>query len=222
MRSTGLAAAFAVIATALIGVAVPANAGPNWNGPGFGNGNGYGYGTGYGHGNGYGNGHGASYGSGFGNSCDNQSGWRNGNGNGYGRRRNQTLASYGNSFGNFGNLGLGLGDRPDLERSARLSDEISRIQQRLNSGNLSSRQRNSLQNRLSSLQSQQTSLNTALTSRIGDRRNQIQQLLNSGNLNNNQRSYLQDRLNLLQDQQNAINANNPGLWNGIKNWFRGY
>jgi hypothetical protein len=210
MRFTGLTAAFAVVATTLISATIPANAGPNWNGSGFGSGNGYGYGNSYANG----------YVNASGNSCNDQRGWSNGRGNGYGRRHNQNYASF--SGNNFGNLGLGLADRPDVERSARLSNEIQQVQQRLNSGNLSNRQRNSLQNRLSTLQSQQTSLNNLLTSRIGDRRSQIQQLLNSNNLSGSQRSFLQDRLNLLQDQQNTISSNSPGLWNGVKNWFRGY
>ena len=163
-----------------------------------------------------------------------QGGYGNrGNNTAYGNRsschRNQFGSGFNNNNNNVGynqnnwsgrnnyNRGNGL-----FAQDQNLYAKEQRLQQRLAQGNLTPDQAARLQNRLSSLQSQQVGLNGQLTSQLVNEQTRLQSLLSSGTLNPYQQSQLQNRLTRLQAEQNGIASGTPftgGILNGLRSSF---
>lgn len=125
----------------------------------------------------------------------------------------------GSSYNNFGRYG---NDNRLFEQDFKVSNEIQRIQNRLASGNLSPSKAADLQDRLAHLQGRQSQLNGLLSTDLTNRQSQIQNLLNSGNLSPGQAFNLRNRLAQLQNEQSLLTSGNTGVFNGLRNWFRGY
>lgn len=154
----------------------------------------------------------------------NHTGWRNNPSrfanrvNGYNTNGYNNVANYG--YGAFGSNSVQA--RPYWGQQTNLNDKLTKIQQRLASGNLSPDRAARLQAELTRLQGQQSGLNTYWTNRLTSEQQYLQQLLSSGTLSPNQAARVQDRLNRITNVQSGITSgtgfyNNPSMLTSLRN-----
>ncbi|GEM_PF-2805119 len=167
------------------------------------NGNGGFFGRHLGWGNGIGNG------LGYGGRCGG-GGWMHHHhhfNNGMGFGGGSSYLGNGGAYGYNNGLGWGGGGRWGgglFGQGTRITQRENRIQQLLNSGNLSPAQQTQLQSRLAQLQARQGALNGQLSSRLSNQQSYLQNLLSSGNLSPMQQSNIQNRLT-----QESVAATTP-------------
>lgn len=197
MRGTAwIATVVAVLGTLIVAISVPAEARHlfDWNG-------GQGFGNNFFGSNSSGSGIGSGSSGGvlrlFHLGGNQNSGSNFGLGNFFGSGSNGGRRHFWNIFGgsNSGNsnglsngFGFGSDNNVLLAGDVRVANKIRRVQKRLNSGNLSSAERSTLQSRLSSLQAEQANLHGLLNNDITGRESRIQSLLSSGNLSSGSRN----------------------------------
>ena len=87
-----------------------------------------------------------------------------------------------------------------------LSAREQQVQSKLSSGALSTQQQAVLQNRLSNLQSRQSTVNSALSSDLSSKQLSLQDRLNSGTLTSAQQAGVQNRLTTVENDETALSA----------------
>lgn len=121
-------------------------------------------------------------------------------------------------YGAFGANGIAA--RPYWGQQTNLSDKVTKIQERLASGNISPDRAARLQAELARLQGQQTGLTSYWTNRLTSEQQYLQQLLSSRTLSPQQQSRVQDRLNRITNVQSGITSGtgfNQGSLSSLRN-----